>query len=143
MGGDAEQAAPVRNHYVLGVSLRAAPETVIGEGVVSRNPNYPNRQGEIGFGLARAWWGQGYGSELAAALLAAGFGQMNLHRLSARCSADNAASARVMEKAGMRREAVLRDLVFARGRWWSTAIYGVLEQEYARETVFSAPGQPD
>jgi RimJ/RimL family protein N-acetyltransferase len=129
----ASQAAPARDHYILGVSLRTAPDLVIGEGVVIRNADYANRQGEIGFGLARPYWRRGYGSELVRALLAAGFRQMKLHRISARCSPDNAASIRVMEKAGMVREALLRDQVFVGGRWWSTALYGVLEQEFACE----------
>jgi ribosomal-protein-alanine N-acetyltransferase len=125
------QNVTMRHHYALAVSLKAAPGAVIGEGIVSRDPDHANRQGEIGFGLAHACWGQGYGSEIVRALLATGFGQMNLHRLTGRCSPDNLASARVMEKAGMQREALLRDLIFARGRWWSTAIYSVLEEEYA------------
>jgi ribosomal-protein-alanine N-acetyltransferase len=127
----AGQAAAVRDHYVLAVTLKDAPASIIGEGIVSRDTDHTHRQGEIGFGLAHACWGQGYGSEIVMALVAAGFGQMHLHHLTGRCSPDNLASARVMEKAGMRREALLRDLIFARGRWWSTAIYGVLEGEFA------------
>ena len=32
----------------------------------------------------------------------------------------------------MAREGLLRDIHFARGKWWSTLIYGILEQEYAK-----------
>jgi RimJ/RimL family protein N-acetyltransferase len=39
---------------------------------------------------------------------------------------------RIMQKAGMAREGLLREVSFARGKWWSTVIYGVLEHEYAK-----------
>ena len=41
------------------------------------------------------------------ALLRLGFGDLGLHRVAARCDARNTASARVMERVGMRREAHL------------------------------------
>jgi Acetyltransferases, including N-acetylases of ribosomal proteins len=59
-----------------------------------------------GYVLARAAWGQGYGIEVASAMvdLAAGLG---LARLYALCHTENRRSARVLERAGFAREGVL------------------------------------
>jgi len=59
---------------------------------------------ELGWLLHRDCWKQGYGTELGKALLDFGFAELNLHRITADCDAENTASYRVMEKIGMRRE---------------------------------------
>jgi ribosomal-protein-alanine N-acetyltransferase len=66
------------------------------------------REGElaVGFVLAQEQWGRGYATEAATRLLqwARGAG---LRRIVATCDADNAASARVLRKLGLRREGSL------------------------------------
>lgn len=61
-------------------------------------------EAEIGWILHRDSWKQGYGTEMGRALLEFGFDELNLHRIIARCDAENYGSYRVMEKIGMRRE---------------------------------------
>ncbi len=68
------------------------------------------RQASIGFTLARGHWGQGFATEAVGALLGAMFaggsiGNEGLHRVTAVCDVQNAASHRVLERVGMRREA--------------------------------------
>ena len=63
---------------------------------------------EMGYALARAYWGKGYMTEAAVALIAWALKQDRIHRVWAVCDVENAASARVMEKAGMQREGILR-----------------------------------
>lgn len=125
-----EQATTPRLAYFLAVTNKNTGE-LVGEGVL-KVTNPAERQGELGFGIAPRFWKQGYGAETAAAILEAGFAQLKLHRLSGQCSPDNKASIRIMQKIGMAREGLLRDIHFARGKWWSTVIYGVLEHEYAK-----------
>ena len=60
----------------------------------------------VGFWLNRRFWGQGYGTEVAKALLSFGFDELRLHRLFAWCDAENVSSARILEKVGMRPEGV-------------------------------------
>lgn len=64
-------------------------------------------EGEIGWILRRDCWRQGFGTELGNALLALAFDGLGLHRVFAVCDAENAASFGLMEKLGMRREALL------------------------------------
>jgi len=60
----------------------------------------------FGFWLNRRFWDQGYGTEVAKALVSFGFDELRLHRLFAWCDAENVSSARILEKIGMRREGV-------------------------------------
>lgn len=63
---------------------------------------------ELGYVLARAYWGRGYMTEAVKELIAWALRQKDIYRIWAVCDVDNGASARVMEKAGMEREGVLR-----------------------------------
>ena len=58
---------------------------------------------ELGYRLQRSAWGHGYATEGARALLAHGFNELGLARISARTLLGNLASQRVMEKCGLRR----------------------------------------
>ena len=62
---------------------------------------------DCGYVLARAHWGQGLMSEALTAVADWAMAQEAIWRIGAVCDVDNRASARVMEKAGMRREGVL------------------------------------
>jgi ribosomal-protein-alanine N-acetyltransferase len=69
---------------------------------------------EIGFGIVQAMWGRGYMTETCRAVVEYGFEDMGLERVEARCQVTNSASARVLEKIGMRREGVVRDRVHSK-----------------------------
>lgn len=61
-------------------------------------------EASLGWILHRDHWKQGYGTELGLELLRFGFEELNLHRITAECDAENQGSCRLMEKIGMRRE---------------------------------------
>ncbi len=63
---------------------------------------------DLGYVLARRFWGQGYTTEAVKAVADWAIAQPEIHRVWATCDVDNLASARVMEKAGMQREGLLR-----------------------------------
>jgi RimJ/RimL family protein N-acetyltransferase len=125
-----EQAIKPRLNYYL-AATRKDSGVVIGEAVL-RITEPVQRQGEIGFGVARKHWKQGYATEMAQALLNAAFANLKLHRLFAQCAPDNKGSVRVLQKLGFAREGMLRDLTFTRGKWWSNVIYAILEHEHAK-----------
>jgi len=64
------------------------------------------------------------------ALLRLAFDSLSLHRVFAQCRVENQASRRIMAKLGMREEGVLRENVFARGEWWSSAQSSILSSEW-------------
>lgn len=63
---------------------------------------------QMGYVLMRALWGRGYMPEAACAVIEAALSLPYIHRVWAFCDIENHASARVMEKAGMQFEGVLR-----------------------------------
>jgi [ribosomal protein S5]-alanine N-acetyltransferase len=92
-----------RDGYNLAVVLRATGR-VIGWVGFGESERFPADSGEhgVGYMIARAHWGHGYASEALRAVLDFSFRSLGARRVSAWCWADNRASARVMEKAGMR-----------------------------------------
>lgn len=66
---------------------------------------------EIGYVLARRYWGRGFMPEAAGAVVAWAFSQPRVRRVWATCDIDNRASARVLEKLGMRQERVRRKYI--------------------------------
>jgi ribosomal-protein-alanine N-acetyltransferase len=58
--------------------------------------------GDIGYVLAKPYWGQGYATEAAAAVLRFGFVQLGLRLIEAHALPENLASLRVMAKLGLR-----------------------------------------
>lgn len=63
-------------------------------------------QSNLGYVLAKAFWGSGLMSEAVSAVVAWALAQPSIFRVSATCDVENVASARVLEKAGMKREGV-------------------------------------
>jgi RimJ/RimL family protein N-acetyltransferase len=88
-------------------------------------------QAEVGYVLHPAHHGHGYATEAVGALLRLGFEDLGLHRVAARCDARNTASERVMQRAGMRREAHLVQSEFIKGEWTDELIYAILRSEWA------------
>ena len=85
---------------------------------------------EVGFVLSREYWGRGLMSEAVRAILRFGFERMNLNRIEARCIAENAASARVMEKAGMVYEGTLRQREYIKGAYRDIKLYAILKKGF-------------
>jgi ribosomal-protein-alanine N-acetyltransferase len=75
-------------------------------GMIDLRPQ--GERAEIGYVLARPYWGQGYMTEAAHAVVEWVLRQPGIYRVWAVCDVENTASARVLEKVGMQREGVLR-----------------------------------
>ncbi|MFI5261248.1 MAG: GNAT family N-acetyltransferase [Candidatus Limnocylindrales bacterium] len=90
-----------------------------------------HRQGEVGYVLHPDYQGHGYATEMTELMLRLGFAGLELHRIIGRCDARNRASARVMERLGMRREAHLVENEFVKGEWTSEYVYAILAVEWA------------
>lgn len=104
-------------------------DTVIGEvSLVLRSAVH--RGGEIGYVFHPAHQGRGLATEASAELLRFGFDDLGLHRIYGMCSARNAASARLMERLGMRREAYFVGSRWSKGAWRDELIYAILADEW-------------
>ena len=95
-------------------------------------PGMPLRtEGLIGYIVHPDLGGRGVASDLALGLVAAAFGHLGLRRVTASCNADNAASARVLEKVGMRREQHgVEDSWHAELGWVDGYTYAILAREW-------------
>jgi RimJ/RimL family protein N-acetyltransferase len=89
-----------------------------------------HKSGELGYVLHPDHRGHGYATEAAAAMLRLAFTEMKLHRVIGGLDARNKASAAVLERLGMRREAELVENEFVKGEWTSEAIYAILDREW-------------
>ncbi len=117
-----------RTKYQLAAILRAEGRLIGNCGI--RIETADSRQANIGYEIAPRYWGEGYATEAARAMLAFGFEELRLHHIRAHCVAENVASYRVLEKVGMRREVRLREEEWIKGRWWDTLVYSILDHEW-------------
>jgi RimJ/RimL family protein N-acetyltransferase len=89
-------------------------------------------QAELGWVLDPAHTGHGYATEAVHALLDHCFDELGVRRVVATCFLANDASARLMERLGMRREALaVAEALHRSGRWLDTATYALLVDERA------------
>jgi len=89
-----------------------------------------NLTGDLGYSFRRDCWRQGYTTEAARALVEVAFRTLGLHRLWAECDVDNRGSWGVMEKLGMRREALIRQGKLIKGAWRDRRQYAILADEW-------------
>ena len=66
------------------------------------------RKAQFGYALGKKFWGHGFAAEALQHLVDWSLAQPSIWRAWAFCDVENPASARVMEKAGMLREGILR-----------------------------------
>ncbi len=86
---------------------------------------------ELDYLLSREYWNQGLMTEAVKEVIRFGFEKMQLNRIQAMCEIANAASARVMEKAGMQFEGVLRNYIQHEGKPLDMKMYSIIGSEWA------------
>lgn len=117
-----------RTKFQLAITLASEKQLIGTAGI--RMKTRDDREADIGYELDAHYWGYGYATEIADALLIHGFRELGLHRIWAWCIAENTASAHVLEKIGMRLEGRLKENRWMNDRWWDTLLYGILEHEW-------------
>lgn len=85
---------------------------------------------EVGFLLASAFHGQGYGIESLRLLCRFAFAEAGFRKLSATVTVGNAASKAVLQKAGFVQEGTLRESYLLAGRWQDDWLFGLLQREF-------------
>jgi RimJ/RimL family protein N-acetyltransferase len=118
---------PERTKYQLAVCLPSGE--LIGTCGV-RVEVLEHQQASFGCAIARAYWGQGYAYEASRRIIGFGFDSLPAHRVYAETISENTRARALAERLGMRLEGQLRQHKYFRGRWWDTAIYAVLKQEW-------------
>lgn len=86
--------------------------------------------GEIGYVFHPEVAGQGFGQEACTAVLDLAFEDLRLHRVVANMDGRNAASVRLAERLGMRREAAHLSAEMFKGEWSDLLVYAILDDEW-------------
>jgi [ribosomal protein S5]-alanine N-acetyltransferase len=121
----AQTASP--DHLNWGVCLREGP--LIGAiGLVLKREH---DRAEMGYWIGKEWWGHGYATEAARAVVGFAFERLRLNRVCAYHYARNPASGRVLEKVGMLPEGVQRGHIKKWGAYEDCVQYGVLKSDWA------------
>ncbi len=87
---------------------------------------------EVGYSLAREYWGQGLMTEALQEVIGETFRTLHLHRIEAMHFTDNPASGRVMEKCGMRHEGRLRERVCCKGVFRDVEMWAILRKDWEK-----------
>ncbi|MET3203507.1 MULTISPECIES: GNAT family protein [unclassified Arthrobacter] len=111
----------------LAIAAKGSPG-LLGEVVLKWLPG--RGQGEVGWTLAPAARGKGYGAEASDAVLKLGFEELGMHRIEARLDALNTASAALCERLGMRLEARFVDKWHYKNQWATELVYAILAEEW-------------
>ena len=85
--------------------------------------------GTVGYALSKEYWGKGIMTEAVKRIIRFAFEEMGLNRVEAVHIPENEASGRVMQKAGMLYEGLLRQRMFAKGRFWDLKQYAILKND--------------
>ncbi len=94
--------------------------------------NLKERLAFFGYWVGKPYRGQGIATEVSRALIDFAFARIGAERVWAMAFADNAASRRVLEKAGLKQEAMMRRSMRFHGRWRDDACYGMLRREWMK-----------
>ena len=93
--------------------------------------NWTNRSAEVGIVISeKPLWGKGYGTDAMRVMMRLAFDKMNLRRLWLYVFDYNPRAIASYEKCGFKREGVLRQEHFARGKYHDSIVMGILESEY-------------
>lgn len=89
-----------------------------------------HQHAEMGYWIGKPFWGKGYCTEAARAMLDYSFNSVNLNRVYANHMVHNPASGKVMQKIGMKYEGRLRKHFNKWGEYVDIDIYGILREEF-------------
>lgn len=118
-GSDPHFAIVVREGERLcgGIGLRMEPQ---------------HSRAELGYWLGVPYWGFGYATEAARAVVQYGFQQLDLHRIFASHFEGNTASANILKKLGMHYEGCQRQHIRKWDRFLDSHLYGLLREEWRK-----------
>ena len=107
----------------------------VGSAALTRGTDVCRGGAELGYWLAAPLHGRGIMTAAVRRLCLLGFQRWDIGRIYAEPFAPNAASRRVLEKAGFCLEGRLRRNVIKAGEVMDSCVYGLLREEFSREAI--------
>ena len=90
------------------------------------------KNAELGYWLARQYWGKGIMTKAVSRMVDFGFSNLNIDRIFARTFGRNIPSRKVLEKAGFILEAEFKSTIYKNGRYEDELIYTVRRASYLK-----------
>lgn len=118
-----QQGQPV--HF----AIRTADDALIGGCGFNGFEIGKDHRGEIGYWLAKPFWGQGIMTAVVKRACRHAFEQFGLVKIFAHVWLNNPASARVLEKCGFQQEGLLRKHFAKEGKLVDAMLFGLLKDE--------------
>ncbi len=81
----------------------------------------------------KSFWGKGYGTETVELLTFYGFDRLNLNRIYLGYTADNKGSGRAYEKAGYKKEGLLKEDIYRNSRYYDSVRMALLRKDYYKK----------
>ena len=120
------------NDHSFGFAIRTLSDNQLIGDIGVYIESWAHSEGWVGIGIGeRAYWGNGYGTEAMRLLLRFAFDELNLQRVSLGVYAYNPRAIRSYEKAGFRREGVIRSDCRRDGQRWDSLFMGILRDEWS------------
>jgi RimJ/RimL family protein N-acetyltransferase len=114
--------------YFFGIEHAERREVVGGIGL--KQVFCQDQATEIGYWLARPFWGKSIATEAVRLILEFSFETLKLHRVFAVTHQENVGSSRVLEKNGFMREGTFRKSAKIGDHWQDLYSYGILRSEF-------------
>jgi len=99
-------------------------------GGIGLHPDDQHQRAELGYWIGVPFWGSGYATEAARAVVRYGFEHLNFNRIFAAHFAGNDASARVLQKIGMQYEGRMRQAIRKWHKFIDLERYAILREDY-------------
>lgn len=116
------------NELRLGIRLSTNGVFIGGIGL---HPYPEHKRAELGYWIGVPFWGHGYATEAARAVVKYGFEKVQLNRIFAAHFKHNPASGKVLQNAGMKYEGCMRQNILKWGEFIDVEVYSILRQEFA------------
>ena len=122
----ARQGDSRRQVYHLAAALKIGGE-VVGDGFLIRGRD---ERVEIGWGVARVWWGKGIGTEIGRALVGLAFERLGARETWCKVMAANLASQKLARRIGLAHTRSSADFPAGAGRFEAVEIYALAAERY-------------
>jgi RimJ/RimL family protein N-acetyltransferase len=104
-------------------------------GSISHRP--AGKLSEIGYAIIPSERGKGYSTEAVKIIVDYLFLSKDIGRIQAHTDTRNAASQKVLEKVGFKKEGTIRKSDFVRGEWRDMYLYSILREEWKEPKILT------
>ncbi|WP_175989252.1 GNAT family N-acetyltransferase [Bacillus sp. Marseille-Q1617] len=113
--------------YPLAITLKETDELI---GTITLRVDKKNQKGELGYWIGQPYWGRGLATEAVKKMMNFGIEDLGLNKIFASALSKNTGSIAVLQKAGLKREGVLKEDRLFSGHFEDIDIYGIVKKDY-------------